>query len=523
MIRLILIFSFLCTVLLGYSCSTAPEFERDNFFDPESKTPILKFVDSAIKKDRGSFEANSFKLIANYYAIESQAQFNLVSNKDGIFYSSSVGSDSVVFVNETELSIGVHLIKVIVENEVRDSVSVNVNLPDNLSFRKVEWEAGTYNVSWSKYKGEGFQRYELYSKGANSNEQLVWTFNVITDTVFIDYNFPFDSGFNYLVRIYSSEFDNFNETISDTIYPVLLRTWDPSFIKTPNASENIFYRREHGEFYQYNIFSNEITSFNVLGDTYTLDYFINYQSSPNKIIISQENTIETSDLDDFQNSVSYPIGPIKEVSYDPEYNIYFAARINYTNFSLARFKFEPFSDTLINFEDCDFIAPRINTITKEIYAIDSNGSCTFTYENNFSEITKTDKFNTYRYQTDGIYRNQVSPNGQYYLTGDQFFKPTLFETSLFKPLFSLNDSESYFIDFHFDSENESILYASNNTNKLHVYNINEERLVFEYIYNEKISHIFEKQGQIYLLFRKGDERFETDFMVRRFEFDSFYE
>ena len=498
---------FVCTI----SCSTGPDFERDNINDPNASSVNAKFISQDEYISRGRISNSSFKVKVTPPVVTGDHKLVLSSNINGEIYSTSYFDTDTLIIGRTELSKGVHTISLYLDNKLCDTLEVNVDRTAEVSFKSVNWAVGGYSITWSKFDDINFESYKLFILLEDGKRKDIKTFYDINDTSFTIYKYPFEESFRYGIETTSLDFEKSNQVLSTLITPKYLTTYWPGYFRFPKNLDEIFVRRESEEFNSFNIFTNEVTSSNILGSTYTLTYYIQDYFSTPELIVAKENKIIRYNLETFEYISEIVVPTVNELFFDPNLNLYFGALGNYIiNFS-AELEQSTYSKT--SFNDTLFYDFTIDPKNRLFYASINDWGTERLFKINYNEsgeITSTTDTGFLSFRRNGLNRNKLSPSGRYMVAKAMDKRNILFDTSTLEEKLSLIDNIT---SFYFTNDT---LLVGTTTGRLYYYDVTNEFLIGEYNYEHEVSHIFNKRGQVYILIRIENNTSESNFFVVRF-------
>ena len=508
-------------LLLTSSCSSGPEFERDNVNDPSSTYTNGIFTAPRNFTSRSRVADSSFTVKLTNNFIEEHGELMLLSNKDGVFYSTNEIDSRDFIVGRTELTKGVHTVYLVLDGIKTDSMQVNVDLPMPVNIKSVEWIGGGYQVSWEKFSDINFEAYKLYVI-SNNKRMLLAANNDINETTYIDYNYPVESNFRYEVQTITSDYEKNNETVSSVINPVLMHTYWAGYFRYPEGLEDIFYKKESGSLlYSYNIKRNEIDSRDIFGESYIYTYEIQNTSNAPVLVVAKKDKLDWYDLTDYSKLGSLNIGEVYELVYDKNLGIYFASRGYYTE----NFMLNLNSRTSKKYNNAGYVELGIDAGNKTLYGSKGYGYFSFhkiNYDADGNFLTnKSIDFGFFT--TESSDKANLSPQKKYISGKKNSFPENLYPTILKASTLNIHLELNYDRSIHgyttyvfFYGENDRYVLMATEKGTLFHYDLEEKKLIGQYYYDYEISQIFKNNDQIYLLRRNSSLSGESAFAVSKF-------
>ncbi|MAO65956.1 MAG: hypothetical protein CL666_13260 [Balneola sp.] len=197
-----------------FSCSTGPEFERGNVFDPAADIPNAKFLDIE-NIIRAEIAYKSFIIVVNSVVIEQGRSLKLVSDKDGLFYQNDTITSDTIKVGYTKLSgHTTHTISLLIGEVKYDEINRIVSKPYKVTLKALNLDKFQPDLIWDKYKGDDFKSYKVKVQSYNQDITLK-EFYDINDTVFTNFRPTMQKSQKYFVESYSKKYST--KSVSNSV------------------------------------------------------------------------------------------------------------------------------------------------------------------------------------------------------------------------------------------------------------------------------------------------------------------
>ncbi|WP_282014835.1 hypothetical protein [Marinifilum flexuosum] len=175
----------------------------------DGKSPQISITSPAAELDFSYGDAIEFSAIVSDEATPSEDIIIIwKSDIDGILNTESPNESGVVSFTSATLSKGQHTITLTAEDldGFKSIATLNISTlnPQKVELGQLSKENGNVKISWTKYKGDDFAKYEVYRSTQGCYEEyleLIGEINDISDTIFYDATPPLEYQACYAIKV----------------------------------------------------------------------------------------------------------------------------------------------------------------------------------------------------------------------------------------------------------------------------------------------------------------------------------
>lgn len=518
--------SFILILITGFvlSCSTGPEFERDNLYDFGAKIPNGNIISPSNNSLRAKNEFNSFSLKFNQPALNNEFGFVLKSDKDGIFYKSDSITNDTIHIDQTVLTRNRHHIDLIINGKNVHGISLDVKLPDAVKLKSVSYNNFSVDLKWTKYTSDDFKSYKIFTL-EKSGKVYLKEINDINDTTFSHNDFNISNNVEYGIETSSYNSDKINESNIESINTVLFNS--RSYFNYADKVNSVFFINENFQLCSYIIFSEktDCSTFQSLeGKDYYNFYniYINDKIDRPVLIAFTGKKVEKYDLMsgekineiDFEEKINtYPT----TIIYDPIINKYFLSTgiapylldWNSQTYKAISYKPSRFKDVVIKPEQKMMFADDRSTLRLINY--DNSGK--FTGYVNLSENNSYTSYST----TNSVRRFE---NSDFHVIRNARSKPIIVSVNPLNEIFELglNKNQGYYSSFFTTDLFENYLFSGTSNGTVVVYSLKTGDKINTYKFKNRVEGFFQINNKIIAILKKETRSIYHDYSLSELPF-----